>query len=239
MYKLSVVIPCHNESKNLPYLIAEIAESMNRNDVEVVLVNDGSVDDTMEILQRVAEDIPFVTVVNSSANRGYGGAIILGLESARGTYIGWMHGDLQTPFKDVLAGLSKIEFRGEPENIYVKGLRKGRRLSDQFFTLGMSMLESFLLRRRMFDINAQPNLFHRNFFSSWKNPPLDFSLDLYALYTARSRGLEVVRIPVIFPPRRHGHSHWNFGFMSKMKLVARTVRYSVGLKRRTNLPDGV
>ena len=49
----------------------------------------------------------------------------------------------------------------------------------------MSLFETLLLRTRLWDINAQPTMFHRDFFASWDRPPHDFSLDLYAYYGAK------------------------------------------------------
>lgn len=232
MKKFSIVIPCYNEVAGLLHLVDEIRRAMDRTDVEVVLVNNGSVDDSAEVLERITKDSPFMRVVTVPVNQGYGYGIVQGLKASQGTYVGWMHGDLQTPFKDALLALSKIESLGEPEDVYVKGSRKGRPFVDQFFTLGMSIFESLLLRRKLFDINAQPNIFHRDFLRMWKNPPHDFSLDLYALYMARLHSMRLVRIPVIFPPRKYGHSHWNFGLKSRLQFIKRTVIYSRELRKR-------
>jgi hypothetical protein len=95
----------------------------------------------------------------------------------------------------------------------------------------MGVFETLYLGRKLFDINAQPNIFPRKFYSEWKNPPYDFSLDLYALYMAGVKGLDVKRIPVIFPPRIHGASHWNTGLASKWKFIKRTIDFSKKLKR--------
>ena len=234
MVKLSIVIPCYNEADSLPNLVAEINTAMDRNDVEVILVNDGSRDDSARVLEQLTRNSPYIRTITNATNQGYGGAILAGLMAGKGTYLGWMHGDLQTPFKDALLALRKIESLHDPEDIYVKGLRKGRSLFDRFFTLGMSVFETFLLRRRLFDINAQPNIFHRRFFASWQEPPRDFSLDLYALFIARSRGMKIIRIPVIFPPRQYGHSTWNLGFTSRLKFIRRTVRYSLELRTKVH-----
>jgi len=96
----------------------------------------------------------------------------------------------------------------------------------------MGAFESIYLGVSLNDINAQPNLFHRSFFESWQDPPHDFSLDLYAFYMARKMGLEVIRFPVVFKDRMHGHSHWNFGWKSKWKFIKRTLDYSFTLKKR-------
>ena len=118
------------------------------------------------------------------------------------------------------------------DGVYVKGQRIGRPIADNFFTIGMSIFETCLLGMRLWDINAQPNIFSRNFFESWNNPPYDFSLDLYVYFMARQQGLSVCRFPVNFGERAYGISNWNINWTSKVKFIRRTVEYSFELKKR-------
>lgn len=138
---------------------------------------------------------------------------------------------MQTPPSDIIKALELIEKKGNPKNIYVKGLRKKRPLFDQAFTYGMSIFETIYMGETLFDINAQPNIFHRDFFASWNDAPYDFSLDLYAIYMARKQKLDIVRMDVIFPKRIHGVSHWNKDWKSKWKFIKRTVDFSLKLKK--------
>ena len=100
------------------------------------------------------------------------------------------------------------------------------------FTVGMSLFETALLRQAMWDINAQPTLFHRAFFERWSEPPTDFSLDLFAYALATRSNLEIRRFPVAFGPRAHGRSHWNVDLASKLKFIRRTVSFSLNLRHR-------
>ena len=84
----------------------------------------------------------------------------------------------------------------------------------------------------MFDINAQPTMFSKQFYESWDNPPHDFSLDLYAYFKSKRAGLVIIRFPVFFTPRLYGHSKWNLNISSKMKFIARTMKYSFQLRRK-------
>ena len=139
---------------------------------------------------------------------------------------------MQTDPADVLKALEIID-NSSDKNIYVKGNRKGRPVFDQFFTWGMGVFETLYFKTPMNDINAQPNIFPKNFYESWKNPPYDFSLDLFAVYTAKKAGLCVVRFPVLFPERIHGESKWNNeGLKSKWKFIKRTLQFSKELKHR-------
>lgn len=229
--KLSVVVPCYNEEKNIPVVLKRFQKVIGQKDIEVVLVDNGSTDHTSEILRRLLPDYPFARTIRVDVNRGYGYGILQGLKVCRGEFIGWTHADLQTDPADLLKALAIIERNGYRKNIFIKGNRKGRPLTDQFFTYGMSLFETWYMGEKLNDVNAQPNVFSRNFFKSWENPPKDFALDLYALYMARKKKLEIHRFPVRFPKRKYGVSHWNTGMRSKWKFIRRTLEFSRKLKR--------
>lgn len=228
--KLSIVIPCFNEAANLPLILDKLNRVIKREDIEVILVNNGSTDDSEHILQKLLPAYPFAKTLKVEINQGYGYGILQGLKSAQGKYIGWTHADMQTDPKDVITALELIE-NAKEEKLFVKGTRKGRPLLDTFFTFGMSCFETVLLKQFLWDINAQPNLFPRELLDNWQNPPSDFALDLFALYTAKKQGYKIIRFPVLFPKRIHGVSHWNTGLGAKWKFIKRTMAFSFKLKR--------
>ena len=229
--KLSVVIPCYNEEKNIPLILQRFDEVVKRGDIEVILVNNGSTDDTKALLSELIHQYPFARVVDVEVNKGYGFGIIEGLKYAKGEYIGWTHADMQTDPADVIKTLEIMEKEPQGINLFIKGNRKKRSLFDQFFTVGMSIFESVLLGKCLWDINAQPNIFSRSLFETWTNPPFDFSLDLFALYTAKKQGYVIKRFDVEFPKRIYGESHWNTGLMAKWKFIKRTLDFSLNLKK--------
>lgn len=227
--KLSVAIPCFNEKGNIPLLLERFAATIGGRNIEVILVDNGSTDGSGETIQELVPQYPFARTIRVAVNKGYGYGILQGLKAAAGDFIGWTHADMQTDPADVVKAFDLIEARGGAF-IYVKGLRGDRPLFDRVFTLGMSAFESCYFGQRLFDINAQPNIFPRAFYESWKNPPWDFSLELYGLYQARLQNMEILRFDVDFPERVCGVSSWNRGLKSKFGLVLRTLKYSYGLK---------
>ena len=227
--KLSLVIPCFNEEANLPLLIPRCAEIAKTGDIEVILVDNGSVDNTPRLLAKLLPNAPGCRSVRVEKNQGYGFGILSGLNAARGELLGWIHADMQTDPLDAQRGLELFKRHGN--NIFVKGRRHGRPVSDVFFTVGMSFFETILLGRPMWDINAQPTLFSRNFFETWHEPPHDFSLDLYVYYQAKHTGLPVHRFPVHFGRRAHGVSSWNVNWAAKRKFISRTDSFSLELRR--------
>lgn len=227
--KFSLVIPCYNEAANLPLLL-ERCKAVAGPGIEVILVDNGSTDASADVLARLLPDYPGCRSVRVEQNQGYGFGILSGLRAAKGEILGWTHADMQTDPQDALRGLELFAIHGE--RAFVKGRRYGRPLADVAFTMGMSLFETVLLAKPMWDINAQPTMFSRRFFETWSEPPHDFSLDLYAYYEARRQGLAVHRFPVRFGERAHGVSHWNVNWAAKRKFIARTVDFSLQLRRK-------
>jgi glycosyltransferase involved in cell wall biosynthesis len=229
--KLSIVVPCYNEEKNIPLILEKFDKVIKTEDIEVVLVNNGSTDSSKQIFNELIPKYLFARVVEVKVNQGYGFGITSGLRESRGEFIGYTHADMQTDPNDVIKALSIIENEENFKNCYVKGNRKGRPFFDQIFTIGMSLFETIYLGKKLWDINAQPNIFHRNFFEGLFDPPKDFSLDLFLLYIAQKKGLKVIRFDVLFPPRIYGQSKWNTGISSKIKFIKRTLNFSFKLKK--------
>jgi hypothetical protein len=172
-------------------------------------------------------------VVSVPTNIGYGNGILTGLRAANGEVLSWTHADLQTEPQDVLIGLGIFE-KSSNKKIFVKGRRYGRPFMDVIFTLGMSVFETALLRKPFWDINAQPTMFTKKFFETWESPPSDFSLDLYAYFSARSSELQIHRFPVKFGIRAYGVSHWNVNWRAKWRFIKRTIEFSTQLRKKIN-----
>ncbi|WP_160309528.1 glycosyltransferase [Lysobacter capsici] len=228
---LSLVIPCYNEAANLPLLVARLRETFLDDRAEVVLVDNGSTDDSPAVLARLLAGQERIRSVRVEVNQGYGYGILTGLRAARGDVLGWTHADMQTDPQDALRGLVLYDQAADPARVFVKGRRYGRPAADVAFTVGMSVFETVLMSRRMWDINAQPTLFPRAFFERWREPPHDFALDLYAYYQALRDGLRVQRFAVRFGERAHGSSHWNVNWQAKLRFIKRTVDFSLRLRQ--------
>lgn len=229
--KLSVVVPCYNEAKNIPALLENFSKIIRRDDIEIIIVDNVSTDNSAEVIKRLIPQFPFVRSMVCH-ERGYGAAILAGLKEAAGDFIGWTHGDLQTSADDVLRALEILEQSSSYERVYIKGYRRGRPFFDALFSYGMGLFDSLLLKTWLVEINAQPNIFHRSFFSHWEEAPSDFSLDLYAYYLAKKTNLSIIRIPVEFKKRFHGVSSWNTGLWSRYRLIKRTILFSFKLRMR-------
>lgn len=100
MDTISVITPCFNEQEALPYFYEafdEMTKSMPDVNFELILVNDGSKDNTLQVMKDLAAQDPRVRYISFSRNFGKEGAIYAGLENASGDYAVMMDADLQDP----------------------------------------------------------------------------------------------------------------------------------------------
>lgn len=232
---LSVVVPCYNEAANLPRLIGRFREVLgDSRGIEVVLVNNGSRDNSAEILtaELAKPENAFARLVHVPVNKGYGFGIVSGLRAARGRFLGWTHADLQTDPADIVRGFDELVRQPDQDECILRGRRIGRNWFDAAFTGGMTLLASSALGVWLSDINAQPKIFPRGFFETLDNLPDDFSLDLYVLYCAKKAGLREVQLPVHFGKRLAGEAKGGASLFGKYKLTKRTVAFIFELRRR-------
>ncbi len=101
--KVSIIVPVYNEEESISLLINEIVEVMNLNEIifELIVINDGSKDDTKKILKRLSQSIAQLIVVNLRKNYGQTAAMAAGFDNASNDIIITLDGDLQNDPNDI------------------------------------------------------------------------------------------------------------------------------------------
>ena len=173
-------------------------------------------------------------IVSIKKNIGYGHGIMTGLKNAKGKVLAWTHADLQTDLNDVTDAYDIFISKSNIDKYILKGKRINRNFLDSMFTAGMSFISSLFLRQRLFDVNAQPKMFKRDFLKFLNKAPDDFSLDLYFLYQSRKKKFKLIEYPVQFNERKHGVSKGGGSLFGKVKLTFRTLKYILNSKRNLN-----
>lgn len=130
MSTISLIIPCYNEEEALiPFMeaLGAVVSHVSPDKVELIFVDDGSVDGTLGILRGLAEENTYVKYLSLSRNFGKESAILAGLHAATGEYVAVMDADLQDPpslLPEMLkavreegydcAGTRRVTRKGEP-----------------------------------------------------------------------------------------------------------------------------
>lgn len=138
MKLLSVVVPSYNEQEALPYFYKEIccvSKEFEKKDVqmEFIFVDDGSKDDTLNVIKNYAENDARVHFVSFSRNFGKEAAIYAGLEASKGDYVVLMDADLQDPPSMLMEMYDAIAEEGYDSVATRRVTRKGEPVIRSFF----------------------------------------------------------------------------------------------------------
>ena len=148
--RLSLVAPCYNEAEGLDEFYRRTTDACRKvvdEDYEIVLVNDGSRDNTLDVMRRLAEADPHVVVVNLSRNHGHQLALSAGLTICRGDLILIVDADLQDP-PELLGGMLAMLNSTGADVVY--GQRRQRAGETMFKNLTARIF--YRLLRRLIDI---------------------------------------------------------------------------------------
>ena len=140
MKKISFVIPIYNESESIPHLLSELTSFMKKNksyDFEMMLVENGSTDNSYELLAKAAKKDKRFKILQLSRNFGCDGGIIAGLKYIKGDACVVMMADMQEPIELVSQFLEKWDQGYEIVYGIVKKRTSGfvRRISSVLFSL--------------------------------------------------------------------------------------------------------
>lgn len=224
-----IIIPCFNEAASLKVLIKKCEEITNYCNIRFIFVDNGSTDTTWEIMSASTFSSEKMKFTRLNKNLGYGGGLLSGLRITEAPYVGWIHADLQVDPSIFIEIIKKIPVNNLTP-VLIKGKRRNRNLVDTLVSMGMSIFESILFTKLIYEVNAQPTIFSRELNNFIKNPPEDFMLDLYVYVLALRNNYDIQRWSVNFNQRFGGASSWNNGFSSKWKFISRTIRFSLKLR---------
>jgi glycosyltransferase involved in cell wall biosynthesis len=200
---LSVFFPCYNEEANVERTTRAALEAcpLVSDDYEVIIVDDGSVDRTGQIADRLAAELPHVRVVHNRPNRGYGGALQAGFRAATKQWVFYTDGDGQFDFKEIPKLLELLD-RCE----IVSGYRLDRQDSAmrRLNGWGWSMLCNLVLGLWLRDIDCAFKIYPRRLFDEITMHSQGALIDAEILARAKRRGYRIGQVGVHHYPRMAG-----------------------------------
>jgi glycosyltransferase involved in cell wall biosynthesis len=203
---VSVLVPAKDEAENLP-LFMEQADAAFRSDsgvrYEVVVVDDGSVDDTRAVLERLMQRYPFLRVARHRTRRGIADALRTGYQHARGDVLVFYPADLQFKPEDIPHLVAPI-LAGESD--MVTGYKQGK-YEKAFVSRIYNRLSRALFRVQVRDLN-NVKAYRREVMAGL---PLRPDWHRYMIVLAAAQGYSVSEVPVPLYPRHAGRSKFGIG----------------------------
>lgn len=227
--QISIFFPFWNEEKNIESVVKNavaVAEKIFE-EWEIIMIDDGSSDSTLEICQRLAKENSNLGVISHNPNRGYGAALREGFENAKYDLIVFTDGDNQFNFSEVDRFLEKIE-----KADIVIGYRK-KRHDHPFRHILMNLLKiwDFIFFRFYFrDIDCGFKMFRKD--AILKIYPLKSEgamITTEILAKAKRSGLKIAEVEVSHLPRKFGNQSGG-----NPRVIVRAVRESFFLWKELN-----
>ncbi len=205
MQKLSLAIPLYDEEEVVRRVAEDLLRAFDGENLELLLVDNGSSDRTGEIIAELARSDARVRGLRVPVNRGYGLGVRTGLEAATGDWIGWMGGDGQIDPADVRRVWDRAR-QNDADLVKVLRVQRNDGLERAVISRGYNLLFELMFEAGSKDINGTPKLFRRELLRDLPLTADDWWLDAEVMIGARRRQAKVVEVPVEFLTRAGGAS---------------------------------
>lgn len=220
---LSLVLPAHNEAENIEIVVRRAIAILPRytEDFEIIVVNDGSRDQTPKIIDRLAREDERIRPVHHPRNRGYGGALKSGFSASTKTYVMFMDADRQfdiadirllspfVPLFDIVAGF-RME-RSDPIH---------RRINAEIFNIAVRVLFGVHMR----DLDCAFKVFRGELLRSLELTSSGALINAEIQAKLRRQGATLVQVGVPHHPRVAGQATGG-----SMRVILRAMRETVVL----------
>ncbi|HSG66751.1 MAG TPA: glycosyltransferase family 2 protein, partial [Gammaproteobacteria bacterium] len=235
--QLSVVVPLYNEEESVELLHRRIHEALQDSglEYEILFVDDGSRDRTLEIAAAITARDPRLKVIEFRANYGQTPAMAAGLDHASGEVIATMDGDLQNDPRDIPAMFREMDERTD----MVVGWRKNRQ--DKLLT---RKVPSWVANRMIGAVTGVPikdngcslKLYRA---SVIKHVPLYSEMHRFIPAMASITGARIKEVPVTHHARQFGQSKYGLSRIYRVLLDLMTIKTIIGFAQRPLLWFGL
>jgi len=231
---LTVVVPVLNEAENIPGLVGEIRAALDgRLGYEIVYVDDGSTDESVAVLRRLASEMPMLRLVRHAARAGQSAAIRTGVKAARGAWIATLDGDGQNDPADIPLLWAAREGAGADTLLLIAGHRTKRQdsWSKRWASRIANKVRAALLEDQTPDTGCGLKLFPRALFLEL--PYFDHMHRFLGALVIRAGG-RVRSVTVNHRPRLRGAS--KYGVLDRLWVGITELAGVMWLKRRSQRP---
>jgi dolichol-phosphate mannosyltransferase len=220
---ISIIIPVYNEEDNIDLLCKNLSDFMEKTDgsIEVILVNDGSTDQTLVSLKNVSNRDQRFKIIDFRRNYGQTAAMMAGMDFAKGDIIVPMDGDLQNDPEDISILIKKLD---EGYDV-VSGWRKNRQDNSLMRILPSRIankLISVISGVHLHDYGCTLKAYRRDVIQDVK---LYGEMHRFIPIYASWQGGKVTELPVRHHPRIHGQSKYGMGRVFRVILDLCVVKF--------------
>jgi glycosyltransferase involved in cell wall biosynthesis len=203
-----VFFPCYNDSRTIEDLVVEAERQLQRltNDYEIIVVNDGSTDDSAGVLRSLAARMPRLTVITHERNRGYGGALRSGFAAASKELVFYTDGDGQYDVSELPVLLMLLT----DDTDFVNGIKMTRQ--DPAYRVHAGNVHMFFMRWLFWlpinDVDCDYRLIRRRVLEGVQLRSNSGSICVELVKQAQRAGAGFREVSVHHYPRKWGESQF-------------------------------
>ena len=227
---LSVVIPVRNEASSLETLYDELTQTLTSwgRSYEIIVIDDGSTDESFQILARLQAGDPRVRVIRFRRNFGQTAAFSAGFDYARGRVIVTSDGDLQNDPRDIPALVESLD-RGHDIACGWRKVRKDAFFSRRLPSMAANWLISATTGVRLHDYGCSLKAFRAEVVKPLK---LYGEMHRFLPAIASEQGVSITEQVVNHRPRQHGSSKYGISRTVRVILDLLTVKFLLSYSTR-------
>ena len=222
--KFSIIVPARNEAENLNILLPRLAKALASFDCEIIVVDNGSTDDSITTVAELKKSVPNLRLVSEPV-AGYGRAVLKGLRNAKGEVLAVIRADNQEKPED-LAMMCDLFLKQKLD--LLKAVRRSR-VNDGLRRIVISKIYNALFQMifnsRIKDINATPKIFTRAFYERASLESLDWFIDAEIVIKAEYFKCAIGEVEIEYLPRLKGRSNVRWAHL--YQFLANMVRWGI------------
>lgn len=200
----SIVVPVLNEEESLRELVGKIEKSFKEKNVEIIFVDDGSIDGTLDVLKNLKKEKKNIKIISFRRNLGKSAALMQGFKIATGKFVATLDGDLQddpSNIKELKERMVKGGFD------LVSGWRKNRKDSifKRISSLIFNKTVSILFKLKVHDLNGGLKLYKNEVVKELR---IYGGMYRFIPIIAKELGFRVGEREILHHPRKYGYSKY-------------------------------
>jgi glycosyltransferase involved in cell wall biosynthesis len=214
MVRISIILPIFNEAQGIPELLFETQTAVAGFDYEIIAINDGSKDNSYEVLKSFAEKDSKIKVINLRRNYGQTAAINAGIQDAKGEILVLMDSDLENLPSDIPKLIKKMDEGYDVVSGWRQARWQGQFLTRKLPSLLANGLISFISGVKLHDYGCTLKAYRRDVISGVR---LYGQMHRFIPIYCKWEGGKVAEMPVEYQPRKYGKS--NYGMSRTFKVI--------------------
>jgi glycosyltransferase involved in cell wall biosynthesis len=229
---VSAFFPCYNDALSIPVMVRDVRRSLVDavDDFEIIVVDDGSSDDSFEVLTALTAEVPELRVIRHDTNRGYGGALLSGFAAATREWIFYTDGDAQYDASEITRCIDAVTADVD----VVQGWKIGR--GDPWYRklIGRTYhhVVKFLFRLPVRDTDCDFRFIHSRVMAQVELTSTSGVICVEMMHAFDRVGVRFVEVGVSHHARPHGRSQF-----FRIPAIARSAKQLMALWWRVIVSD--